>query len=135
MRVDLEGISAICHFFLPDQIEFDINPIEIKTIDDYEKVENFMSSISYLLEKQVTLTFENDIKLPIIKIDIAKRINRILSDKEIKNVYKMTSTFLNKIGGFRIKMLLKFFPILFQKRIIKSALEPYKSTKLSENYW
>ena len=135
VTVELDGISANCHFFLQDQIEFDIDPIEIKTIDDYEKVENFMSSISYLLEKQVTLTFENDIKLPVIKIDVIKKIRRILSEDEIKNIDKNEVSFINKIYEIRTNVLLRFFPKLFKKRLIKSALEPYKSTKLNENHW
>ena len=88
----IDGININCHFFLPDQIEFDIAPTDIKSIEDYKKVESFMNSISELLGNQVTLTGENRIELPLIKIDVWKNTNKILTIEEM--------TLLLKKNGF-----------------------------------
>ena len=65
----LGEIKLNCHFFLPDQIEFDIDPKEVNSIQDFEMIENFMIDISREIDNQITLTGENNPKFPIVKID------------------------------------------------------------------
>lgn len=130
--IDVNGIKINCHFFLPDQIEFDIEPKEIKSSDDYEKVEKFMMSVSQELMKQLTLTWENDITLPLIKIDSINNIYSVVDE----DILKSNNKFLrDKYLSFRTKILLRFFPKKFEKRLIKSATETYKSTPKEKNKW
>ena len=67
--IDLKGVVVKCYFFLENQIEFDINPTEIKTKTEFNKITDFMKSISSKLEKQITLCGENQPEFPLIKID------------------------------------------------------------------
>ena len=136
VSIDLGGINANCHFFLPDQIEFDIDPKEINSGDDFEKVEKFMTSISETIKNQVTLTGENEIEIPLIKIDVTKNINKALTKEEVIESYKKRNdTIVRKIGFLRGKFLMKFFPKKFEERLIRSANNPYRSTKKNKNIW
>ena len=69
LKIDFNGVNFHCYFFLPDQIEFDIDPREIKTVTDFESIEKFMISISKTLKNQVTLTGENSPEFPLFKIE------------------------------------------------------------------
>lgn len=82
--IDLNGITIKCYFFLENQIEFDINPAEIKTELEFNMISNFMKSISLKLEKQITLCGENQPEFPLIKIDTKSGVEKILSEKEAK---------------------------------------------------
>ena len=81
VRIDLNGILILCHFFLEEQIEFDINPTEIKTELEFNKIMDFMKSISSKLDKQITLCGENQPEFPLIKIDTKNGIEKILTEK------------------------------------------------------
>jgi hypothetical protein len=136
VSIDLGGINANCHFFLPDQIEFDIDPKEINSGDDFEKVEKFMTSISETIKNQVTLTYENEIEIPLIKIDVTKNINKALTKEEVIEFFKKRNdTIKRKIGFMRGKFLMKFFPKKLEERLIRSANKPYRSTKKNKNIW
>ena len=37
VSIEIGGIQINCHFFLTDQIEFDFNPKQINSIEDFEK--------------------------------------------------------------------------------------------------
>jgi len=135
VTIYIEGVNINCHFFLPDQIEFDIDPKEIKSIDDYKKVEGFMISVSKTLRNQVILTGENEIKLPLIKIDINKGINKALTKQEMKAFFEKTNSLKNQIGIAQTLLLRKLFPRKFKAKILKSAIKPYKSTSKNNNVW
>ena len=135
VSIDLGEIDANCYFFLSDQIEFDIDPKEIKSINDFEKIERFMKSISKILKNQVTLTGENNIKFPLIKIDVTKDLIKVLTEKEAIEYHNQETKLTSKIQVFRTKFMLKFFPEEFNEKLLKSANEPYKSTKRSKNVW
>lgn len=128
VTIDFEGVNINCHFFLHDQIEFDIDPREIKSIEDYKKIEGFMISVSKILGHQITLTDENEIKLPLIKIDTNNGINKALTKQEMKGFIEKTNSLRYKIGSMQTRLLMKLFPRRFEAKILKSANEPYKST-------
>lgn len=89
LKIYLNGISIHCHFFL-SEIEFDIDPKEIKSIQDFESIEKFMISVSRVLSRQVTLTGESSPEFPLIKIDITKGINKITNqDNDIERNNQM----------------------------------------------
>ena len=108
----LGKIKLNCHFFLEDQIEFDIDPNEINSIEDFELIKNFMTDVSKLIDNQITLTDENIPQIPLVKIDVEKGLYRILTEDEMK-----------------------LFPKNFTEKLLKSANEPYKSTKKDKNLW
>jgi hypothetical protein len=82
ITIDMNKIGLNCHFFLPDQIEFDFDPTEINSIEDFQKIEKFMEEISKTLDNQVTLSLEISPKYPLVKIDCNKGINRVLTLQE-----------------------------------------------------
>ena len=64
--IDLNGIIVKFYFALEDQIEFDINPTDIKTESDFYLIIDFMKIISSKLEKQITLCGGNQPEFPLI---------------------------------------------------------------------
>ncbi len=86
VTINLNKISLNCHFFLSDQIEFDIDPKEINSIEDFQAIENFMEEISKTLDNQITLTGENTPEFPLVKIDYNNSINRVLTEQEPKSI-------------------------------------------------
>ena len=61
--------SAIlnCHFFTDEEIEFDLDPREIQSERQAEQIFAFMRQIGELLDKEVILTPENLLEMPIFK--------------------------------------------------------------------
>ncbi len=135
VSIDLGGITANCHFFLPDQIEFDLDPKEIKSSKDFEKVESFMKSISKTLKNQVTLTGENNIEFPLIKVDLTKDIVKALTENEAREFYKTKNKLTKQYRSLQTKFMMKFSRENVKERLLKSANEPYESTKKSKNVW
>lgn len=135
LRIDLSGINIHCYFFLPDQIEFDIDPKEIKTIKDFEIIENFMISISKILSNQVTLTGENSPKFPLFKIDFDKKVNKILTEKEANELSSKQNSFFTEMTLLKTKLILRLFPKTFKNKIIKSVNETHKLTGKDKNVW
>jgi hypothetical protein len=133
--IELKGLKLNCHFFLEDQIEFDIDPKEINSIEDFEQIEMFMSEISRVTENQVILTGENNITFPLFKIDFKNRINKILTEEEAQSYWGNPDSFSNKFKLFKTKLKLKLSSNKFKEKILKSANEPYKSAKKDENVW
>ena len=136
VSIEIENIKINCHFFLIEQIEFDIEPSEIKTKSDFEKVLSFMKLISSTLKKQITLTGENDASFPLVKINLEENIFKIITEKEITEYYnKNNSKIKSLINTLKFIFLRRFFPKYMENRILKSANEPIKATKLNENLW
>lgn len=131
----LGTIKLNCHFFLEDQIEFDIDPAEINSIEDFILIESFMIDISKLINNQITLTSENNPEFPLAKIDVNRGINRILTEDEAMKYWKNQNSISKKFNLFKDKMKFKFFPKQFKEKILKSANEPYKSTRKNKNVW
>ncbi|MBF9254650.1 hypothetical protein I2I11_15200 [Pontibacter sp. 172403-2] len=133
--VDVGGVHANCHFFLSEQIEFDIDPKEISSVEDFEKVEKFMQSISWALEQQVTLTDENTPEFPLIKVDVVKNTHKVLTRKEVQGLQGNENTLINQIADLKLNLEMKLFTKDFEERILMSANEPYSSTKRNQNIW
>lgn len=127
VAINLDGIFVNCHFFIADQIEFDINPNDINSLKDYLKIEAFMKNISELLSNQVTLTGENSPKIPLIKIDVIKQINKAVTKIELTRLHKKFELKNNKLANLTKKEL--------QEKMLKSANKSYCSTKKSDNLW
>lgn len=133
--IDLSGIVVKCFFFLENQIEFDINPTEIKTESHFNKITDFMKSISSKLEKQITLCGENQPEFPLIKIDTKNGIEKILTEKEAQNLWKKSDQNFSGFTKLKSKIIMKYFPKIFEKKIMESANSEYKSTPKEKNVW
>ncbi len=133
--IDLNGIIIKCYFFLKDQIEFDINPTEIKSEKELNVITEFMTSISSELKKQVTLCGENQPEFPFIKIDQTNGIEKILTDKEAENIWRKSENNISKFTKLKSTIIMKYFPKLFEKKILESANKEYKSTPKEKNVW
>lgn len=135
LKIDFNGVNFHCYFFLPDQIEFDIDPREIKTINDFESIEKFMVSISKTLKNQVTLTGENSPEFPLFKIDFEKDVNTVLTEKEATELSSKQNSALTELSAMKTRFMMRFFPKSFENKILKSANEPYKPTGKDKNVW
>jgi hypothetical protein len=135
LTVNLGQIKINCHFFLVEQIEFDIDPKEIKSINDFQMIEDFITSISETLQEQVTLTEENTPEFPLMKVDIKNKINKILTKIEAKEFARTNNSISNQISTLWIRIKMRFFPKQFEKRLLESASQEYKPTKKNRNVW
>ena len=135
VTVDLNGIIVKCYFFLENQIEFDINPTEIKTETEFNKITDFMKSISSKLEKQITLCGENQSEFPLIKIDSKNGIEKILTKKETENLWKKSDQNVSGFTKLKLKIIMKYFPRLLKKRLLESSTKPYVATERKKNVW
>jgi hypothetical protein len=133
--IDLSGIIVKCYFVLENQIEFDINPTEIKTELEFNKIMDFMESISTKLEKQITLCGENQPEFPLIKIDTKNGIKKVLTEKEAEKLWEKSDQSFSGFTKLKSKIIMKYFPKIFEKKIIESANSEYKSTPKEKNVW
>ena len=58
LEVSLRGIKANCHFFDEDEIEFDIDPQDVRGEADYEELLKFMKAVAAILQKPMCLSGE-----------------------------------------------------------------------------
>ena len=65
----VDNIQVNAHFFTEEEIENDITPNEINSIDDHNKLMDYMKSISKILNKPVMLTPENQADFVLISVD------------------------------------------------------------------
>jgi hypothetical protein len=135
LNVSLENLNLRCYFFLPDMIEFDIDPTEVKSIDDFNKIVQFITDISKVLNKQITLTMERTPELPLIKIDFNKNICIVLTSDEEKKLLTKSNSFSNRISSITTRLMMIFQPKLFRKRLLKSANNTYAAKRKDENVW
>ncbi|PGM53854.1 hypothetical protein [Bacillus sp. AFS053548] len=68
MTININGILFNCYFFSDTEIEFDIDPNEIKSETDVKKVFEFMKKISMVLGKESILTVESDPDNPLVTV-------------------------------------------------------------------
>ena len=136
VSIQIENIKINCHFFLIEQIEFNISPHEIKTQSDLEKILSFMTKVSSTLNKQITLTGENEANFPLIKINFGENIFEIITENEtIKHYEGNHSKIKSLLDSWKFSFLMKFFPKFMENKILRSANEPIKATSLNENIW
>ncbi len=57
--IKIDNIIVKCYFFLDTEIENDITPREIKSLDDHDKLLKYMLDVSSILGKRIVLTPEN----------------------------------------------------------------------------
>ena len=131
----LDKIIVKCYFFLENQIEFDINPTEIKSKTELDLILDFMKSLSNKLEKQVTLSGENQPEFPLIKIDTKNGIEKILTEQDAQKLWKISDQNVSGLSKLKSKIIMKYFPKTFEKRIIESATSEYKATPKEKNVW
>ena len=60
VSIYIDKIQINNHFFTDNEIENDISPEDINSIEDHEKIIEYMTDISILLDKPVILTPENE---------------------------------------------------------------------------
>lgn len=69
LSIDIDGAALInCHFFSKDEMEFDVNPIEIKSLYEANAVFEFMRKLSSILGKEILLAEENIPEHPVVTI-------------------------------------------------------------------
>lgn len=66
--VFIDKIQINNHFFIESEIENDISPKEINSIEDHEKIIKYMTDISILLDKPVILTPETEQENILIRV-------------------------------------------------------------------
>jgi hypothetical protein len=66
MTINIKGILINCYFFSDTEIEFDIDPKEVKSGSDVNIVFDFMKKISKVLGKESILTVEGDPENPLV---------------------------------------------------------------------
>ena len=135
LTINLNGVIIKSYFFCSEQIEFDIQPTEIKSGSELNLILDFMQSISNCLKKQLTLTEENQAEFPLIKVDFENGIEKILTKKEAKRIWK--NSHLN-IGWFK-RLKNQYFIKMTQKdyeyMVLKSACKPFEPVSIGENIW
>lgn len=133
--IDLDGIKVNCHFFLADQIELDIDPKDINSIEDYTKIIGLMEKISQSLKNQVTLTDESRPEFPLIKVDSSKGLVKALTIEEFKDISALPNRLRNKISLIKTNLKMKLFPKKYMGQLLEIGSEPYISTKKDKNIW
>ena len=71
LRIDQQRLGLNCHFFIPQEIEFDLDPKDFQTEQDMSYLLDFMRTIGRVLNKPIILTGENDTLGPLFRYDPA----------------------------------------------------------------
>jgi hypothetical protein len=67
-KVFVDNLQINAHFFDNTELENDIDPSEVNSIDDHNKLIKFMTDLSNILNKAVILTPENGHEIVLIKV-------------------------------------------------------------------
>ncbi|RAJ92704.1 hypothetical protein LX87_05035 [Larkinella arboricola] len=67
--VYLDEIQVNIHFFRENEIENDLTPTEVKSVEDHNKVLAYMKEMSNVLNKEVVLTPENEPETVLISVN------------------------------------------------------------------
>ena len=81
LTIGLDGVAVNCHFFIPEEIELDLDPREIDNESKAMVVFRLMSTVGRTLNKQVILTPENTEGQPIFKYEPGAGIKHIAYNK------------------------------------------------------
>lgn len=68
-RVFIGKIQINAHFFEESEIENDIDPGEFNSIEEHDKLIEYMSALSKLLGREIVLTLENEHESILFKIN------------------------------------------------------------------
>jgi hypothetical protein len=69
--VDQQRLGLNCHFFIPEEIEFDLDPKDFQTAQQVSYLLDFMRTIGRVVNKPIILTGENDVQGPLFRYDPA----------------------------------------------------------------
>lgn len=76
-NIYIGSIQINCHFFSNSEIENDIDPREITSIAEHEKIIKYMTDLSVIIKKDIILTPENEPSNILIRINTSSlTINR-----------------------------------------------------------
>jgi hypothetical protein len=67
LSIDINGVFLNCHFFIETEIEFDLDPREVRDEDKANGVFNFMEILSETLSLPIRMTPENMEETPIFE--------------------------------------------------------------------
>jgi len=67
-KIFIGNIQINAHFFDDTEIENDIDPREFKSVEDHNKLIEFLKGLSHKLEKEVTVTPENCPEIALMKV-------------------------------------------------------------------
>jgi hypothetical protein len=70
--INLNGIDINCHFFTDQEIENNVDPIQIKTIEDHNRLLDYLQTVSTVLNKRIILTPENSRNYVLIECENGK---------------------------------------------------------------
>jgi hypothetical protein len=65
------GFTIDCHFFTDDEIEFSVDPREVRGPHEFEALLSFIAHVGRTVGKKVRLTPGNDSHLPFVEFDPA----------------------------------------------------------------
>jgi hypothetical protein len=71
LRVDQQRLGLNCHFFIPEEIELDLDPKDFQTAQQVSYLLDFMRTIGRVVNKPIILTGENDVQGPLFRYDPA----------------------------------------------------------------
>lgn len=74
-----EHLELSIHFFITEVIEFDVDPKEVKSLDDFIKIEEFMINVSKLLKTEVLMTGEDEADSPFFRVNYHQNLNQFYS--------------------------------------------------------
>lgn len=69
VKIFIDKIQINCHFFSESEIENDIDPREINSIEDHKKVLKYMTDLSIILNKEVILTPESEPEVILMNVN------------------------------------------------------------------
>lgn len=75
LSLSYEGILLNCHFSSEYEVEFNVDPKQIKSLSEANTVVEFMKKLSGIFHKEVFLTIENSPEYPLIKVKSDGTIN------------------------------------------------------------
>lgn len=66
LTIEVGGADINCHFFIPTEIELDIDPRQVLTDATHEQILMFLESIARETCKKISLTAENSTESPLL---------------------------------------------------------------------
>ena len=69
LRLHIGPVVVQCHFFTEAEMEFDLDPREVRGSLEFQGILAFMQKLAVLVGRQVTLTPENGPEYPVISVD------------------------------------------------------------------
>jgi hypothetical protein len=76
LSVLFAGVLANCHFFTDEEIEFDIDPREVKGQQELSALLGFMQCLAQGTDKEVVLTAENMPEIVIFRVSPGSAVRR-----------------------------------------------------------